>query len=161
MGQAHDDTQTWEERYVSSMERVQSTFRRYGLLDSYVKFIPGFFNESLPGAPLGSLAVVHIDADSYDSVLDALKGLYPKLSEGGYLVIDDYHLAGVRTAVREYRTAQHIAEPLLPVPTDYVSTCRADPIGTAGGDFLYRKTKHLVTRVGSIGSAFWQKSMAI
>jgi len=162
-GEVKDDTASWggegreEERYASSMENVKATFRRYGLLDERVGFIPGFFNISLPKAPLKSLAVAHIDADSYESVLDALSGLYPKLSPGGYLIVDDYHLAGVRLAVREYRAAHDISEPLEAVPSDHITTCSTDPINSMGDDWLYRNKKHLVTRVGAIGGAFWQK----
>ena len=49
-GEAKDETKAWkgEERYVSSRQRVESTFRRYGLLDDRVGFLPGFFNVSLP-----------------------------------------------------------------------------------------------------------------
>ena len=118
-GVAHG-TADWPERYSAGQARVRSTFRRYGLWDERVVLIPGFFNISLPsyfeGAPLGSLALIHIDADAYESVLDALDTLYPRLSPGGHVIIDDFHLPAVRTAVHEYRDAQgvsEIEEPLL------------------------------------------------
>ena len=69
------------------------------------------------------LALVHIDADAYDSVLDALRGTWGRVSPGGYVVIDDFHLPGVRAAVLDFRREAGIAEPLLPVPSDHVTTC--------------------------------------
>lgn len=40
------------------------------------------------------LALVRIDADAYDGVRDALESLYPRLSVGGAVIIDDWHLLG-------------------------------------------------------------------
>eukprot|EP00908_Phaeocystis_cordata_P020248 Transcript_31911.p1 GENE.Transcript_31911~~Transcript_31911.p1 ORF type:complete len:490 (-),score=40.07 Transcript_31911:1026-2495(-) len=112
----------WPERYAAGQSRVRSTFRRYGFWDGRVVLVPGFFNVSLPALD-APLALIHIDADAYESVLDALQALYPRLSPGGHVVIDDFHLPGVRTAVHDYRAAQGVTDPLWPVPTDYVTTC--------------------------------------
>merc|ERR1712224_1064658 len=125
-----DETKDWNEqqRYNVSQEAVESVFRRYGYHDHQVKFLPGFFNETFsdPKTELPTLAMIHVDVDSYDSVLDVLRYLYPKLSPSGYVIIDDFHLHGVRTAVYEYRTKNSVTQPLLPVPSDYIATCTSD-----------------------------------
>jgi hypothetical protein len=73
-----------------SQETVRQNFQRFGLLDDRVLFLKGFFKDSLPNAPIDQLAVLRIDADMYESTLQALTYLYPKLSPGGWVIIDDY-----------------------------------------------------------------------
>jgi hypothetical protein len=58
---------------------------------------------------------LRIDADCYSSTADVLRGLYGKVSPGGYVVIDDWHLPGCREAVLEFRAAHAIAAPILGV----------------------------------------------
>lgn len=94
------------------LPEVQENFRRYGMLDDQVKFLEGWFADSLPGAPVEKLAVLRLDGDLYQSQRDALAYLYPKLSPGGYVIIDDAHLAGCARAVREYRDAHGITSPV-------------------------------------------------
>ena len=90
-----------------SRNEVAELFERYGLLDEQVGFIEGFFSESLPRAPLGPLAVLRLDADLYVSTRDALRALYPKLSPGGFVIVDDYLiLPPCRAAVDDY-LAEH------------------------------------------------------
>ncbi len=76
---------------------------------------------ALDGVP--ALAVVRIDADAYDGVRDALESLYPRLSPGGALIIDDWHLVGAAVAAHEYREKHGITAPILLVPSDYLNTC--------------------------------------
>jgi O-methyltransferase len=66
------------------LERVKANFRRYGLLDEQVRFLPGWFRDTLPTAPITQLAILRLDGDLYESTMDALVNLYPKLSPGGY-----------------------------------------------------------------------------
>ena len=96
-----------------SLEEVKDNFRRYGLLDDQVLFLKGFFNETLPTAPISALSVLRVDADLYESTLEVLNNLYPKLSVGGYAVFDDYqNLKDCRRAVDEYRHAHGITDPI-------------------------------------------------
>src|SRR5262249_35125878 len=67
-----------------SLEHVKSYFARYGLLDDQVTFIRGFFSETLNDGKVGRIALLRIDADTYESTSDALTLLYPRLSPGGY-----------------------------------------------------------------------------
>lgn len=94
-----------------SMEEAQQNFARYGLLDDQVQFLKGFFNKTLPGAPITKLAVLRSDADLYESTRDVLNNLYPKLSVGGYAIFDDYYSSpGCKKAIDEYRAAHGITE---------------------------------------------------
>ena len=97
-----------------SLEDVKANFQRYGLLDDQVCFLKGWFKDTLPKAPIASLAIARLDGDMYESTLDGLTHLYPKLSVGGFLIVDDYGIAspGCRKAVDAYRAAHHISEPI-------------------------------------------------
>lgn len=99
-----------------SLEQVQANFASYGLLDDQVRFLKGWFKDTLPQAPIKQLAVARLDGDMYESTMDALQALYPKLSPGGYLIVDDYGAVGAcKAAVEDYRKANHISEPIQPI----------------------------------------------
>ncbi len=117
--------QEWRDRLASyllgqlgqlavSEDQVRHAFNRFGLLDSQVVFLNGWFHESLPQiAADQKFALLRLDGDYYESTRDALKPLYPKLSPGGFIIIDDYGLPfGCRRAVDEYRAAHGILAPL-------------------------------------------------
>jgi len=105
------------EALAVSLEEVRSNFARYGLLDDQVRFLKGWFRDTLPGAPIARLAVARLDGDLYESTMDALTALYPKVSEGGYIIIDDYNsFESCNIAVIDFRRDQGIAAPLNLIP---------------------------------------------
>ncbi|MEO5364252.1 MAG: tetratricopeptide repeat protein [Magnetococcus sp. DMHC-8] len=73
-----------------SLEEVQELFARYDLLDDRVRFLPGWFKDTLPTAPIGQLAILRLDGDLYESTMDALVSLYDKVVRGGFVIVDDY-----------------------------------------------------------------------
>ena len=96
-----------------SLEQVKANFSRYGLLDEQVRFLVGWFKDTLPLAPIKQLAVLRLDGDMYSSTMDALESLYHKLSPGGYAIIDDYGaVPACKRAVDDFRAANHISEEL-------------------------------------------------
>ncbi len=97
------------------VDSVKHNFRRYGLLDDQVRFLVGWFADTLPGAPIGSLSVLRLDGDMYSSTMQAIEALYPKLSPGGFCIVDDYHLDGCRRAVDDYRSAHGITDEIVPI----------------------------------------------
>ena len=59
--------------------------------------------DTLPGAAPQDIALLRLDTDWYESTLHELQHLYPRLADGGALIIDDYgHWDGARRAVDEY-----------------------------------------------------------
>lgn len=74
-----------------SLERVQDHFRRFNLLDDRVRFLKGWFADTLPTAPIKAISVLRLDGDLYSSTMDALQSLYAKVSPGGYVIVDDYY----------------------------------------------------------------------
>ncbi len=94
------------------LEEVQANFLRFGL-DRGVEFIPGFFADTLPALAGRRWSIVRLDGDTYEATRLALHALYPGLSVGGQLIVDDYGaLDECREAVDEFRREQGIAEPL-------------------------------------------------
>jgi O-methyltransferase len=94
-----------------SLDEVKRNFRLYGLLDGQVEFLEGWFKDTLPSAPFKQLAVARLDGDLYESTTDALVSLYPRLSPGGYLIIDDYHaVPACRQAAHDYRRRHGLTE---------------------------------------------------
>lgn len=100
------------------LEDVQRNFAAYGMLDDQVRFLKGWFKDTLPGAPIERLAIMRLDGDYYESTRDALVNLYDKLSVGGYVIIDDYgedSWTYCREAVEEFRGQRGITDPLVRV----------------------------------------------
>lgn len=94
-----------------SLEEVTSNFTSYGLLDDQVRFLKGWFSETLPKASIKALAIARLDSGTYESTTDVLTILYPKLSLGGYLIVDDYgYWPSCRHAVDDYRKANGIRD---------------------------------------------------
>ena len=73
-----------------SLETVKANFAKYGLLDDSVHFLKGWFEDTLPMAPIDQLALLRLDGDMYSSTMQSLDALYDKVSIGGYVVVDDY-----------------------------------------------------------------------
>jgi O-methyltransferase len=98
------------------LEQVRENFARYGLLDERVRFLPGWFRDTLPQAPVDQLALLRIDGDMYESTIIALEALYPKLSSAGFAIIDDYGaIPACRQAVDDFRGEQRIDAPLVEI----------------------------------------------
>jgi hypothetical protein len=101
-----------------SLDEVKRNFAAYGMLDDQVKFLKGWFKDTLPAAPIEKIAVLRLDGDYYESTRDALTNLYDKVSSGGYIIIDDYGedmWTYCRKAVDEFRVERKIDEPMMRV----------------------------------------------
>ena len=108
----------------NSLVRVQRDARRFRLRSAGLRWVPGIFNESLKQLvaeePEVRFSVVRLDGDTYFSTWDAIDVLYPRLSPGGYLIIDDFTAwSGCRDAIMDYRRKHAIKEPLTLIPHRY------------------------------------------
>jgi len=100
----------WKHLAVS-LEQVKSNFEQFGLLDEQVCFLEGWFKDTLPQAPIQKIALLRLDGDMYESTMDALINLYPKVSTGGYIIVDDYgYIESCRKAVQDYRSKHNILD---------------------------------------------------
>ena len=98
-----------------SLKTVRENFARYGLLDDQVIFLKGWFKDTLPSAPIESLAVLRLDGDMYESTISALDSLYEKVSPGGFVIVDDYCIRSCAEAVHDYRAQHAINEPIIDI----------------------------------------------
>ena len=90
--------------------------KRYVAGKDNVIFHPGHFPESTSGMEDIKYALVHIDADLYNSIKAGLEYFYPRLSPGGIIIVHDYNekWRGALKAVNEF--SEKIPEALIPVP---------------------------------------------
>jgi hypothetical protein len=110
-----EDLSSFDELAVSQ-EQVKANFARYDLLDDQVQFLEGWFKDTLPTAPVESLAVLRLDGDYYESTIQILESLYHKVSPGGFVIVDDYGcIEACRQAVTDFRTANGIDDPIVKV----------------------------------------------
>jgi O-methyltransferase len=99
-----------ESELAVGLEEVRANFERYGLLDDRVRFVKGWFSETLPALADETWSLVRLDGDLYESTMDGLRNLYPQLSIGGYLIVDDFGFENCRTAVEDFRREHGIRE---------------------------------------------------
>ena len=104
-----------------SRAEVEENFRRYGLLDAQVSFLEGWFADSLKTFAPRPLAILRVDGDLYSSTMDVLTHLYPMVSAGGYVIVDDYlSMQCCKEATDEYRTAHGITDEIHAIDGDAV-----------------------------------------
>jgi O-methyltransferase len=98
--------------YVDDLyDKVVATFERYGqpVDGRRVQLHRGLFEHTL--VPTGPVALAHIDCDWYEPVALCLRRIWPHLSQGGYVVLDDYNdYGGCAEAVADFRGATPAAE---------------------------------------------------
>jgi hypothetical protein len=87
--------------------------------DARRKILAGWFKDTLTVAPIEKVSFLRCDADMYSSTLECLSTMYPKLSVGGFVYIDDYHeFPACKRAVNEYRESVHSVESLYTIVED-------------------------------------------
>ena len=99
-----------------SVEGVAENFRRMGLWSEQVRLVKGWFKDTVPAAPVERIAVLRLDGDLYESTIQVLDGFYPKLSPGGFCIIDDYGaMLSCRAAVEDFRRDHGVTEPIVDI----------------------------------------------
>ena len=83
-------------------------FYQLGLSFDDVILVKGWFQDTLPEyrERVGDIAVLRLDGDWYESTKCCLENLYDNIVAGGYVIIDDYQLAGCKQAVDEFLAAK-------------------------------------------------------
>ena len=100
------DERPWSELFAGEQfneEAVRETVLSTGYPPERIHFVRGPVEETLPANAPETIALLRLDTDWYESTRHELEHLYPRLSEAGVLIIDDYgHWDGARRAVDEY-----------------------------------------------------------
>jgi predicted O-methyltransferase YrrM len=87
---------------------VRLIYGRLGLLGPRVHFVKGWFQDTFPQTVVGPIALLHVDADWYDSVKLCLDRFWDDVAPGGFVVFDDYaRWEGCTRAVDEFLAARH------------------------------------------------------
>src|SRR5262249_20622817 len=98
------------------LERVKQNFAKFDLLDDQVRFLKGWFCDTLPTAPIETLSILRLDGDMYASTMDALNALYSKVSKGGYVIVDDYNCwPHCKDAVHDFRETHDIRDEIVEI----------------------------------------------
>lgn len=73
------------------------------------ELIAGDINETVPNYNCGPISFLNLDTDIYEPAKTILEHLYPKISVGGILILDDYNIfPGETKAVDEYFEGQNV-----------------------------------------------------
>jgi hypothetical protein len=94
----------------ASLEEVQASADELGL-GALTTLVKGWFEDTLPAtsASIGPIALLHIDADWYSSVRSCLDHLYDHVSDGGFVIFDDYGVwDGCAVAVHEFLSSRQL-----------------------------------------------------
>jgi len=104
----------WLNRYVAGEAELKKNLRRVGLYDGGLttRIVKGFFNETfsrggelekVAGGRALKISLARLDSDAFDSIWDSLNLLWPHITVGGVVIVDDYHIPAVREAVKQFR----------------------------------------------------------
>ena len=100
---------------------VKTNFARYGLLDDRVRFLKGWFKDTLAEAPIKQLSLLRLDGDSYEATTQIFDALYERVSPGGFIVVDDYlRFPECRLATDDFRNRRRIVDEISTIDQDGV-----------------------------------------
>lgn len=77
----------WCKKPINS---VRKTFEKFGFSGKLPHIIPGWFKDTIPQKLPSKIAFSHLDSDFYTSIIESLNGIYPRLSKGAIVIVDDY-----------------------------------------------------------------------
>ncbi|WP_329572000.1 TylF/MycF/NovP-related O-methyltransferase [Kitasatospora sp. NBC_01266] len=100
------DAGTVAAEQMSAGVTAEQVFRRIaagGYPAERIRCVTGLVQDTVPDQAPERIALLRLDTDQYDSTLHELRELYPRVSPGGVVIIDDYgKLAGATRATDEY-----------------------------------------------------------
>lgn len=110
----------WHDSYFDplsvSLDVVKNNFRKYNVLDDNVKFLKGWFKDTLDTPDIKKISLLRLDGDLYSSTMDTLNALYSKVEIGGYIIVDDYNaLPQSKQAIDSYRKQHNITAEMFVV----------------------------------------------
>jgi hypothetical protein len=110
----------------AELDVVRANMIRTGYPPERLFFVEGMVERTLPASAPAQIAILRLDTDWYGSTRHSLETLYPRLSPGGVLIVDDYgHFEGARRAVDEYIATAQL--PLLLHRLDYTGRIAVKP----------------------------------
>lgn len=96
-------TEYHEGKCLGSVDTVKEILNQLHIPENRVHIVKGWFEETFPSVKINEVALLHIDADWYESVKLCLEKFYDSVPPGGFIVLDDYgHWEGCRRATDEF-----------------------------------------------------------
>lgn len=89
------------------IEGVQNNMENWGIPPELLVYHPGWFEVTMPSlfddgqSWLQRISLLRMDGDLYESTKTCMHYLYPRVSRGGWVIVDDYQLSGCRKAIHE------------------------------------------------------------
>jgi O-methyltransferase len=101
--------------FYAPIEEVRRNMQTTGYPEDHVYLVKGMVEETLPSRAPEQISLLHLDSDLYQSTYHELTHLYPRLTKGGVLIVDDYGTwKGSRKATDQYFEENGIAMLLTP-----------------------------------------------
>lgn len=102
--------QHFQNKFLSvSLEEVMGNFEIYDVMSDNIVFLKGWFENTLKdNDEIQKIALLRFDGDMYGSTMDVLNNVYNKVTEGGFVIIDDYCLPNCVKAVTDFRNQNRI-----------------------------------------------------
>jgi O-methyltransferase len=95
-----NDLSSW---CYSSLEEVSKNMSSLGYPRDRIFLVQGRVEDTIPHQMPAHISILRLDTDFYESTKHELEHLFPRVSQGGVLIIDDYgHWLGQKKAVDEY-----------------------------------------------------------
>jgi O-methyltransferase len=105
----------WVGECLGQEAMVREVLLRVGARADRVEIVKGWFENTLASAETGPIALLHLDADWYESTLTILNNFYDRVVPGGYLILDDYgHWPGCKRALDEFLEMRGLRPTLMP-----------------------------------------------
>ncbi len=121
----------WTGACLGSESSVKEVLFKVGARHDGVKIVKGWFADTLHASPTGTIALLHLDGDWYESTMASLDALYDRIAPNGYLVVDDYgHWQGCRRAIDEFFARRGLTPEIL--RSDYTGVWMRKPGPVAG-----------------------------
>jgi hypothetical protein len=115
---------------VAGLEEVERNLRSTGYPQERTRFVVGPVEETIPGTIPAAIAILRLDTDWYVSTRHELFHLFPRMSTGGVLIVDDYgHWRGSKQATDEYFSQYPVPPDLVPI--DYTGVLAVKREGRA------------------------------
>ncbi len=115
-GSASEVYEQEENWCAAGLNEVRETMQKSNYPEERIHYIVGDVMETLPGKVPEKIALLRLDTDWYESTRHELEIMFPRLSPGGVLIIDDYgHWKGAKKAVKEYFAQNNISIRLYPI----------------------------------------------
>lgn len=104
---------------VHPKAQVIGHLTNWGLMPKLkINLVEGWVQHSIPTVvdKIDKISILRLDMDIYEPTKFTLKHLYPKISKGGVIIIDDWALDGARIACQEYLEENNIKVDILDIP---------------------------------------------